>query len=59
MDVVKRAPAGAAHALAMEAAGLAWLAEPEAAGGTRIARARLAGGALHVARVAEAPPTPA
>ncbi|MEV7528859.1 fructosamine kinase family protein [Agrococcus sediminis] len=59
MDVVKRAPADAAHALAMEAAGLAWLAEAEAAGGTRIARARLAGGALHVARVAEAPPTPA
>lgn len=58
MDVVKRAPGGAEHRLAMEAAGLAWLAEAEPAGGTRIARARRDGGALHVARVAEAAPTP-
>lgn len=58
MDVVKRAPGGAEHRLAMEAAGLAWLAEAEPAGGTRIARARRDGGALHVARVAEVAPTP-
>jgi len=59
MDVVKRARAGAPHALAMEAAGLAWLAEAEDVGGTRIARARFDGSALHVARVAEAAATPA
>jgi fructosamine-3-kinase len=59
MDVVKRAPGGAGHRLAMEAAGLAWLAEAEPAGGTRIARARLEGGALRVTRVAEVTPTPA
>lgn len=57
MDVVKRAHPGAPHALAMEAAGLAWLAEAEAAGGTRIARARLGDGVLRVARVDEAPVT--
>ncbi|MGC5075604.1 fructosamine kinase family protein [Agrococcus sp. DT81.2] len=59
MDVVKRAPAGAPHALAMEAAGLAWLAEGEVAGGTRIARAWLDGAVLRIARVAEAAATPA
>lgn len=60
-EVIKRAHAGAPHALAMEAAGLAWLAEAEPAGGTRIARARLddGGRTLHVARVEEAPATPA
>lgn len=62
MDVVKRAPTGAPHAVAMEAAGLAWLAGAEAAGGTRIARARLElggpdGDVLRIARVAEAPAT--
>ncbi|MGM1030748.1 MAG: fructosamine kinase family protein [Actinomycetota bacterium] len=59
MDVVKQAPAGAPHALAMEAAGLAWLAEAEDAGGTRIARARLGDGVLRVARVVEASATSA
>lgn len=59
MDVVKRAPAGTPHALAMEAVGLAWLAEAEDAGGTRIARARLDGEVLSMARVAEAAATPA
>ncbi|WP_425845969.1 fructosamine kinase family protein [Agrococcus sp. TSP3-2-1] len=59
MDVVKRAPGGADHRLAMEAAGLAWLAEAEPDGGTRIARAGLDRGALRVARVAGAAPTPA
>ncbi|GAA3609119.1 fructosamine kinase family protein [Agrococcus terreus] len=60
-EVVKRAHAGAPHALAMEAAGLAWLAEAEVAGGTRIARARLddGGRTLRVARVDEEPATPA
>lgn len=57
MDVVKRADPRAPHALAMEAAGLAWLAEAEGAGGTRIARARLRDGELRVARVDEAPAT--
>ncbi len=59
MDVVKRAHPGSPRALAMEAAGLAWLAEAEGAGGTRIARARLEGPALHVARVQEAEATAA
>lgn len=68
MDVEKRPPHGAPHALAMEAAGLAWLAEAEETGGTRIARAELeqrhdgavqAGAVLRVARVAEAAATPA
>lgn len=48
---------GPAAALRMEAAGLAWLAEAEPDGGTRIARARLAGDALRVARVSAAPAT--
>lgn len=42
----------------MEVAGLAWLAEAEAASGTRIARARLHGDVLRVARVEPAPATP-
>ncbi|GEK81627.1 fructosamine kinase family protein [Agrococcus baldri] len=57
MDVEKTAPAGRA-ALAMEAAGLAWLAEAESSGGTRVARARLEGEMLHVARVEQAAATP-
>jgi fructosamine-3-kinase len=54
MDVVKTGPASA---LRMEAAGLAWLAEAEPHGGTRIARARVDGDALRVARVAAASAT--
>ncbi|WP_347753847.1 fructosamine kinase family protein [Agrococcus sp. ProA11] len=57
MDVEKTARGGRA-ALAMEAAGLAWLAEAETGGGTQIARARLDGDALRVARVDPAPATP-
>ncbi|WP_405217492.1 fructosamine kinase family protein [Agrococcus sp. Ld7] len=56
MDVEKAAAGGRA-ALAMEAAGLAWLADAEPDGGTRIARARLAGDVLRVARVEPAPAT--
>lgn len=62
----KLPPDGAPHALAMEGAGLAWLGEAEAQGGTRIARARLVEGAqragarqgavLRVERVREARP---
>lgn len=59
MEVVKRAPGAAPHALAMEAAGLAWLAEAEDAGGTRIARARLDGDVLRIARVVGSAATPA
>ncbi|WP_072313343.1 fructosamine kinase family protein [Agrococcus sp. Marseille-P2731] len=58
MDVEKTAPGGRA-ALAMEAAGLAWLAEAEADGGTRIARARLEGEVLRVVRVQPAAATDA
>lgn len=57
MDVEKTAAGGRA-ALAMEAAGLAWLADAEADGGTRIARARLDGDVLRVARVDPAPAAP-
>ncbi len=57
MDVTKRSPSRSA--LAMEAAGLAWLAEAEPRGGTRIARARLDGDVLRVARVEPAAATPA
>lgn len=57
MDVEKPAAGGRA-ALAMEAAGLAWLADAEATGGTRIARARLDGDVLRVARVEPARATP-
>ncbi|WP_413320457.1 fructosamine kinase family protein [Agrococcus sp. 1P02AA] len=58
MDVEKTGRGGPA-ALAMEAAGLAWLSEAEAAGGTRIARARLEGETLRVARVEPAAATDA
>lgn len=58
MDVEKTAAGGRA-ALAMEAAGLAWLAEAEEDGGTRIARGRLDGDILRVARVHPTEPTAA
>lgn len=57
MDVEKTA-AGGRSALAMEAAGLAWLADAEPAGGTRIARARLDGDVLRIARVEPERATP-
>ena len=59
MDFEKTArggPGGTA-ALRMEAVGLAWLAEAEPEGGTRIARAELAGDVLRIARVHAAPAT--
>lgn len=56
MEIEKTA--GGRSALAMEAAGLAWLADAESSGGTRIARARLEGDVLRVARVEPARATP-